>query len=31
MTLALTGSTYDETEPKKATYPKAGRIKKTLT
>jgi len=31
MTLALMGSSYDETEPKKATHPKAGRITKTLT
>ncbi|MHC5723018.1 MAG: hypothetical protein ACYTXY_02485 [Nostoc sp.] len=31
MTLALTGSSYDETEPKKATQSKTGRNQKTLT
>ncbi|MEH2298131.1 MAG: hypothetical protein V7K88_03430 [Nostoc sp.] len=31
MTLALTGSSQGETEPRKATYPGAGRNIKTLT
>jgi hypothetical protein len=31
MTLALTGSSYGETEPRKATYSQAGHNKKTLT
>jgi hypothetical protein len=31
LTLALTGSSYDETEPKKVTHLKAGRNTKSLT
>ncbi len=31
LTLALTGSSYDETEPRKATYLQAGRNAKSLT
>jgi len=31
LTLALTGSSYDETEPKKTTYLQAGRNAKSLT
>ncbi|TAF03366.1 MAG: hypothetical protein EAZ77_17395 [Nostocales cyanobacterium] len=31
MTLALTGSSYDETEPRKTTYLQAGRNAKSLT